>query len=302
MPSRLQGRNARRRIPEAPARNGATARTSPMKRPRRIALAPWRSKKLSTRSRRAAVTPTRGPRAMQEPAPEALAEPEAHQVAERGRDPRDQQHRDEVDVALRRHDPAEHDRRLARRDEPDEGSGLEEGEAADERVGPGPERVGQVRERALEVRRLDEPGRHRGERGGREGGGGEQRADRQRAGGRRRTTTARCTGAGSCRHRHAPPRRVSRRAADAGWMVARAGGRRRSRRGPGLRPSARPSAAARRGRRARTGPAARPPRRDRRARRRARGRSPTPKAISTPTMPPLTAPGSGIVFATWPTK
>src|SRR4051812_44867981 len=49
-------------MPAAPAVNGATARTSPTKRPIRIALPPWRSRKPSTWCRRACVMPNRGPR------------------------------------------------------------------------------------------------------------------------------------------------------------------------------------------------------------------------------------------------
>src|SRR4051812_46513781 len=59
-------------MPEAPARNGATARTSPTKRPTRIAFAPLRSKKASTRSSRAAVTPRRGPRVRRNRRPRRL--------------------------------------------------------------------------------------------------------------------------------------------------------------------------------------------------------------------------------------
>ena len=49
--------------------NGAIARTRPMKRPSRIALPPWRSKKRSTPSTRASVIFTRGPWRMRKSRP-----------------------------------------------------------------------------------------------------------------------------------------------------------------------------------------------------------------------------------------
>jgi hypothetical protein len=113
------------------------------------------------------------PAGEQEAAPESLAEPEAHQVAECGREPRDQEHRAEVCVALGGDDAAEHDCGLAGGDESDEGSGLEEGQAGDEGVGPGAERVGEVGERGLEVRRLHEARGGGDERRGGKGGGGQ---------------------------------------------------------------------------------------------------------------------------------
>ena len=146
-----------------------------MKRPIRIALPPWRSKKSSTRveaRRRDA-----DPRAVldQEAPAEAAAEPEAREVAERGGGPGDQQHQRQVDAALGRDDAAEHDRGLARGDEADERAGLEEREPADERVGPGAERVGEVGQRALEVGRLDDAGLDEREQRGAQQAEGEQR-------------------------------------------------------------------------------------------------------------------------------
>ena len=111
----------------------------------------------------------------QEAAPELAAERERREVAERRGGPGDREHRDEVDAALRGHHAAEHDRRLTRRDEPDEGAGLEEGERADEQVGPGAERLGEVGEDLLEVRRRDEPGLHGREQPGRRDARAEQR-------------------------------------------------------------------------------------------------------------------------------
>ena len=84
---------------------------------------------------------TARPRGAQEPDAEAAAEQEAHEVAEGGGDPDDQQEERELDLAARRHDAAEDDRGLARRDEPDERAGLHERQARDERVRPVPEGV-----------------------------------------------------------------------------------------------------------------------------------------------------------------
>jgi hypothetical protein len=112
----------------------------------------------------------------QEAATEALAEQEARQVAERGGQPGDQEDDRQVDAALRGDDAAEDDGGLAGGDEADERPGLQERERRDEQVGPRAERVREVGEDLLEVRRLDEPGRHR-----REGGGGEDAGRHQPA-------------------------------------------------------------------------------------------------------------------------
>ena len=61
VPMTLNGTKARYCIPEEPAMNGASARTSPMKRPTRIVLPPWRRKKSSTCSKRSCVIRTFGP-------------------------------------------------------------------------------------------------------------------------------------------------------------------------------------------------------------------------------------------------
>ncbi len=137
-----------------------------MKRPIRIALPPWRSKKPSTRSSRGRGDADARAVRDQEAPPEAAAEPEAREVAERGRAPGDQQHQRQVDAALGRDHAAEHDRGLARGDQADERAGLEEREPADERVGPGAERVGEVGQRALEVGRRDDAGLHEREQRG----------------------------------------------------------------------------------------------------------------------------------------
>jgi hypothetical protein len=66
-----------------------------------------------------------------------------------GGEPDDQQHRGQLDLALGGDDASQHDRGLAGRDEPDEGAGLEERQAADQEVGPGAERLGEVGEGLL---------------------------------------------------------------------------------------------------------------------------------------------------------
>jgi hypothetical protein len=95
----------------------------------------------------------------QEAAPELAAESEAREVAGRGGQPDEDEHQAELDLALRRHHAAQHHGRLARGDEPDERAGLEEGERADQRVGPRAERVRQVGERRVEVGHGDDAGR-----------------------------------------------------------------------------------------------------------------------------------------------
>ena len=77
-------------MPEAPARNGATARTMPMKRPTRIALGPWRSKKrLDALQARRGDAEARAAGDEEAPA-QALAEREAREVAERRGQPGDE--------------------------------------------------------------------------------------------------------------------------------------------------------------------------------------------------------------------
>jgi hypothetical protein len=88
---------------------------------------------------------------------------------QRGGDPRDEQHRDEIDLALRGDHAAEDDRGLARRDQADERAGLQEREAADESVRPRAERLREVGERVFEVRKRDGVGRHERAGGDRDG-------------------------------------------------------------------------------------------------------------------------------------
>jgi hypothetical protein len=60
-PSTSYGRKIRNGNFEAPAMNGAIARTKPMKRPIRMVTPPRRAKKSSTWRRRSSVIFTRGP-------------------------------------------------------------------------------------------------------------------------------------------------------------------------------------------------------------------------------------------------
>src|SRR4051794_40971667 len=99
----------------------------------------------------------------EEGAPEAAPEREGGEVAGRGRRPGDREHEGKVDAALARDAAAEHARGLAGPHEPHEGARPQEGERADHGVGPGAERVGEVGERARQVRRGDDPRLDRGE-------------------------------------------------------------------------------------------------------------------------------------------
>ena len=98
------------------------------------------------------------PRAVadEELAAQPAAEHVARHVAGHRRGPHDRQQRDDVDLPLSGDDAAEQDRGLPRRDEADEGAGLEEGHHADEHVGVRAERLADVLDRLLEVRRLDD--------------------------------------------------------------------------------------------------------------------------------------------------
>ena len=116
--------------------NGARARTRPMKRPIRIVLPPWRSKYASTWAKRSGVIRTSRPVAEDEVPPEPAAEQEAHRVAGPGAEPDDRDRQLDRVLALAGDRAAEDHRRLAGEDEADEGAGLEEGEQADQQVGP----------------------------------------------------------------------------------------------------------------------------------------------------------------------
>jgi hypothetical protein len=256
-------------MPEAPARNGATARMIPMKRPMRIALGPWRSKNASICASRACETPRRGPCSSRNRRPEATAEQERDQVAARRRQPDERKQDGELHLALGRHHAAEDDGRLPRRDEADEGAGLQERQGRDEAVGPRAERLGEVLERALEVRELDDPGGHRRERRGGQDRDGDERQRRPRA------ALARDPGGGRASRGHrAAPRRPS---GPRGGAAARGPP---GRAGPGSQTA--DGAVGPDGRERQVGL--------------------HPKASRTPTIPPLAAPGSGSVLATWPTK
>ena len=123
-------------IRDEPARNGAIARTSPTKRPIRIALPPWRSKKSSTCSSRSCGDLHLRSVALEEPAAEPPAQVVAREVARDRAGPDDRDQRDDVDPPLAGDDAADEDRELARRDEADERAGLEERQRADEQVRP----------------------------------------------------------------------------------------------------------------------------------------------------------------------
>ena len=116
--------------------NGASARTSPMKRPIRIVSPPRLLEEPLD-----LVQPVLGdlqplavaqqPRAA-EPAPERVG---GH-VAEHRAGPDDRDQHEQVDLPLAGDEAADQHRGLARRDQPDERAGLEEREHADEQVGP----------------------------------------------------------------------------------------------------------------------------------------------------------------------
>ena len=142
-------------MPEAPARNGATARMIPTNRPTRIAFGAMALEEAVD-----ALEPLRRdadprPAGIEERPSETAAEHEADQVAGGGRQPHEQEHRAELDVTLRGDDAAQHHGGLAGSDQADERARLQEREAGHERVGPRAERVGQVGQRGLEVRQLD---------------------------------------------------------------------------------------------------------------------------------------------------
>ena len=79
---------------------------------------------------------------------EATAQPPAEriagEVAERGGQPGRQQDDGQADASLGGDHAAEDDRGLTGRDEAHERAGLQEGEAGDQRVGPGAERLGET--------------------------------------------------------------------------------------------------------------------------------------------------------------
>ncbi len=92
---------------------------------------------------------------------EAAAEPpadeEAHAVPGPGGEPGDRDQQVDVDRTLARDGTAEQHHGLTRDHEADAGAGLEEGEGADEEVGPGAERVGDVLQHLLQVVVRDQP-------------------------------------------------------------------------------------------------------------------------------------------------
>ena len=104
-----------------------------------------------------------------EPAPQPLAEQEAHRVARPGAEPDDRQHQDDRVLALAGERAADDHRRLAGEDEADEGAGLGERQQADEQVREVAEVGRHVLEPALDVQAGGEPleGDEAAERGGR---------------------------------------------------------------------------------------------------------------------------------------
>ena len=153
-----KGRKRRSGMRDAPARNGASARTSPTKRPKRIALPPWRSKNPSTCSQALLGDPH--PRAVldQEVAAEPAAEQKLATVAGHRAAQTIAISMKSVDLALAGDDAAEDHERLAGRDEPDERAGLEERHHADEDVRPWPSALADVVDDLLEVGQLDDAG------------------------------------------------------------------------------------------------------------------------------------------------
>ena len=96
----------------------------------------------------------------EEAAPEAPAQQETREVACRGSEPHESDKRDELDLSSGGHHPAHDDSRLARHRETDKRAGLEKREARDRGVGPTPEGVRGVFERATEVRQRYRPEHH----------------------------------------------------------------------------------------------------------------------------------------------
>ena len=121
--------------------NGASARTSPMKRPTRIVTPPRARRSARPARRRSSVIFSRSPWREQPRAAEPAPERVGGQVA---RAPRRSRRSRSAPRARSRPGRRRRRRRAPsspRRDEPDERAGLQEREHADEQVGPGPERV-----------------------------------------------------------------------------------------------------------------------------------------------------------------
>jgi hypothetical protein len=89
-------------------------------------------------------------------APEPAAERVGREVAGHRAGPRDRDQHEQRDLALPGDHAADDHGRLARRDQADEGAGLQERRHADEQVGPGPERLPDVRDQLLEIGERDQ--------------------------------------------------------------------------------------------------------------------------------------------------
>ena len=234
------------------------------------------------RSRRAAsADPGRGPRGS---GVRACARARRTRGRRRGRDPDQAEHEPELDLAGRRHHAAEHDRRLGPGDEADERAGLEEGEAARRAVRSGAERLGEVGQAPPHSPQLDG-------------------ADVVSTEPREREPGDRGSSAGGRRVMPLRPRAGARRGAERGDVGLRREHRLRPpSRAPAHRrpraPAGHRSTQCRRGRRR----SARDPDRDGAVGEYGddRGSASTPNASSNATRPPLAAPRTGTVLATWP--
>ena len=269
-------------MPEAPARNGATARTMPTKRPTRIAFGPWRSKKPSTRASRGARDADPRPVGDQEAPPEPAAEHEAREVAGRGGEPHQQQHQRQ-----RSRRPGRRPRRRARpRSRP-----ARPGRRTRRSPGtPARRPARRSTSRACRTGR-SAPASRSGSRmtpavvSAKPSAAAKAIAS-STAGGRRVMPPRGLRAPGAARR--ARPHGLDRRDLDRGLILAR----------PARHRAAQPAERER----ARSAPGSRSPSRGTRAPTTIARSAATPNASSTPTSPPLAAPGTGTVLATWPRK
>ena len=136
-------------MPDAPAVNGPSARTTPTKRPVTIAFAPCRAKKRSTPASRGSVIPRRPPcrsrnrRPRLRPSTYPQVSPATaaiHTIATRA---------GQLHLPAAGEHAAQDDGQLPRRDQADERARLEEGQTSDERVRPGTEPIPERLEQCL---------------------------------------------------------------------------------------------------------------------------------------------------------
>ena len=147
-PTTSAATNRPARMPDAPAVNGPSARTTPTKRPVTIAFAPWRAKKRSTPASRGSVMPEAAAVPEQEPPAQAAPEHVAAGVAGHGRDPHDRDQDGQLHLPPAGEHAAQDDGQLAGRDQAHERARLEERQPSDERVRPGAEAVAERRRAA----------------------------------------------------------------------------------------------------------------------------------------------------------